>query len=279
MEICIRGLQKAFGHNGSQVPVLEDINLELGTGEFVSLVGPSGCGKSTLLHIIAGLDHADSGMITVDGRPVNGPGAERVAIFQDPSLFPWLTVRENVEFGLKVRGVPPAERRKRAFEYLRMVHLASFADHYPKQLSGGMRQRTAIARALALDPEILLMDEPFAALDAQTRLVLLQEVLDIWLKTRKTILFVSHSLEEALYVSDRIALMTAKPGHISGVFRIESGRPRDVNSPYLQSLHKRMMTHLEAEIAKVAREEMDSDWEYTLGRVPRRPDRDLGGGI
>jgi len=279
MEICIRGLQKAFGHNGSQVPVLEDINLELGTGEFVSLVGPSGCGKSTLLHIITGLDHADGGTITVDGRPVNGPGAERVAIFQDPSLFPWLTVRENVEFGLKVRGVPPAERRKRAFEYLRMVHLSSFADHYPKQLSGGMRQRTAIARALALDPEILLMDEPFAALDAQTRLVLLQEVLDIWLKTHKTILFVSHSLEEALYVSDRIALMTAKPGHISGVFQVESSRPRDVNSPYLQSLHKRMMTHLEAEIAKVAREEMDSDWEYTLGRVPRRPDRDLGGGI
>jgi sulfonate transport system ATP-binding protein len=279
MDICVRGLQKSFGHNSSQVPVLEDINLEIGTGEFVSLVGPSGCGKSTLLHIITGLDRADGGTITVDGRPVDGPGAERVAIFQDPSLFPWLTVRENVEFGLKVRGVPPAERRKRAFEYLRMVHLSSFADHYPKQLSGGMRQRTAIARALALDPEILLMDEPFAALDAQTRLVLLQEVLDIWLKTRKTILFVSHSLEEALYVSDRIALMTAKPGHISGVFRVESSRPRDVSSPYLQSLQKRMMTHLEAEIAKVAREEMDSDWEFTLGRVPRRPDRDLGGGI
>src|SRR5713226_3817055 len=231
MEICIRGLQKAFGHGGSQAPVLQDINLELGTGEFVSLVGPSGCGKSTLLHIIAGLDHADAGMIAVDGRPVDGPGAERVAIFQDPSLFPWLTVRENVEFGLKVRGVAPEERRKRAFEYLRMVHLARFADHYPKQLSGGMRQRTAIARALALDPEILLMDEPFAALDAQTRLVLLQEVLDIWLKTRQTILFVSHCLEEALYVSDRIALMTAKPGRISAVFRIESSRQRDGDSP------------------------------------------------
>jgi NitT/TauT family transport system ATP-binding protein len=279
MEICIRGLQKTFGHNGSEVPVLEDINLELGTGEFVSLVGPSGCGKSTLLHIVAGLDRADAGTITVDGQPVNGPGAERVAIFQDPSLFPWLTVRENVEIGLKVRGISPDERRKRAFEYLRMVHLSRFAEHYPKQLSGGMRQRTAIARALALDPQILLMDEPFAALDAQTRLVLLQEVEEIWQQTGKTVLFVSHSLEEALYVSDRIALMTAKPGHISGVFRIESSRPRDVSSPYLQSLQTRMMTHLEAEIAKVAREEMDSDWEFTLGRVPRRPDRDLGGGI
>src|SRR5439155_10103241 len=160
-DICIRGLQKTFGHNGSRMPVLQDINLELKAGEFVSLVGPSGCGKSTLLHIVAGLEPLDAGEVTVNGRAVRGPGTERVAIFQDPSLFPWLTVRENVEFGLKVRGVPPAERRKRAFEYLRMVHLASFADHYPKQLSGGMRQRTAIARALALDPEILLMDEPF----------------------------------------------------------------------------------------------------------------------
>jgi NitT/TauT family transport system ATP-binding protein len=279
MEISIRGLNKAFGHNGSQMPVLDDINLELATGEFVSLVGPSGCGKSTLLHIIAGLDRADGGEVLVAGRAVQGPGVERVAVFQDPSLFPWLTVRENVEFGLKVRGVPPAERRKRAFEYLRMVHLARFAEHLPKQLSGGMRQRASIARALALDPEILLMDEPFAALDAQTRLVLLQEVQEIWLQTRKTILFVTHNLEEALHLSDRIALMTAKPGRISGVFRVESSRPRDMSSPYLQSLHQRMMSHLEMEIAKVAQEEMDSDWEFTLGRVPRRPDRDLGGGI
>src|SRR5712691_7469364 len=251
MEIRIRGLQKAFGHNGSQVPVLEDINLELGAGEFVSLVGPSGCGKSTLLHIITGLDQADAGTITVDGRLVKGPGAERVAIFQDPSLFPWLTVRENVEFGLKVRGVPPAERRKRAFEYLRMVHLARFADLLPKELSGGMRQRASIARALVLDPQILLMDEPFAALDAQTRLVLIQEVQEIWLQTRKTIFFVSHNLDEALLLSDRIAMMTAKPGRISGVFPVESSRPRDISAPYHRALHERMMTHLEVEIARV----------------------------
>src|SRR5436309_14989716 len=147
MDICIRDLQKSFGPNGSRVPVLQDINLEVQSGEFVCLVGPSGCGKSTLLHIIAGLDRADDGKILVDGRAVNGPALERGAIFQDPSLFPWLTVRENVEFGLKVRGVPPAERQERAFHYLRMVHLARFADLLPKELSGGMRQRASIARA------------------------------------------------------------------------------------------------------------------------------------
>jgi sulfonate transport system ATP-binding protein len=285
VEICIRGLNKQFGHSPAArapdraVPVLEEINLDLASGEFVSLVGPSGCGKSTLLHIVAGLDHADSGKVLVNGRPVTGPGADRGVIFQDPSLFPWLTVRQNVEFGLRVRGVPPRERQQRAFDFLRMVHLARFADHFPKQLSGGMRQRAAIARALALDPAVLLMDEPFAALDAQTRLVLLQEVQEIWLKTRKTILFVSHNLEEALSVSDRIVLMTAKPGRVSGVFQIETSRPRDLSSPYLQSLHRRMMTHLETEIARVAREERDSDWELALGRLPDCPDRNLGHGI
>jgi NitT/TauT family transport system ATP-binding protein len=279
MDIRICDLQKSFGHNGSHAPVLQDINLELRTGEFLSLVGPSGCGKSTLLHIIAGLDRADSGQIMVGGKAVDGPGTERVAVFQDPSLFPWLTVRENVEFGLKVRGVPPGERRERAHQYLRMVHLARFAEHLPKQLSGGMKQRASIARALALDADILLMDEPFAALDAQTRMVLLQEVQEIWLKTRKTILFVTHNLDEALLLSDRIALMTAKPGRISGIVSVESSRPRSIGSAYHQALHDRMMAHLEVEIAKVAREEMDSDWEFTLGRVPARPDRDLGGGI
>jgi NitT/TauT family transport system ATP-binding protein len=279
MDICIRSLQKTFGHNGSWMPVLQDINLEVGTGEFVSLLGPTGCGKSTLLHIVAGLDRADSGQVLVNGRAINGPGVDRVAVFQDPSLFPWLTVRENVEFGLKVRGVPPDRRRETAFNYLRMVHLSRFADHYPKQLSGGMRQRASIARALALDPEILLMDEPFAAVDAQTRLVLVQEVQEIWVKTRKTILFVTHNLDEALFLSDRVALMSAKPGRIAGVFRVECSRPRDLSSPYLQALHERTMSHLEAEIAKVAREEMDSDWEFTLGRVPAAPGSELGGGI
>jgi NitT/TauT family transport system ATP-binding protein len=279
MNICIRNLQKAFGHNGVRTSALQDINLEVEDGEFVSLVGPSGCGKSTLLHIIAGLDRADAGEVLVGGRPVTGPGTERVAVFQDPSLFPWLTVRENVEFGLKVRGVPPAERRERAMNFLRMVHLSKFAAHLPKQLSGGMRQRASIARALALDARILLMDEPFAALDAQTRLVLLQEVQDIWLQTRKTIFFVTHNLDEALLLSDRIVLMTAKPGRISGIVPVESSRPRSLGAPYHQALHNRMMSHLEEEIARVAREEMDSDWEFTLGRVPARPDSDLGGGI
>src|SRR6266568_457173 len=230
MEICIRGLKKAFGHNGSQVPVLEDINLELGAGEFVSLVGPSGCGKSTLLHIITGLDQADAGTITVDGRLVKGPGAERVAIFQDPSLFPWLTVRENVEFGLKVRGVAPAERRRRAFEYLRMVHLASFSDHYPKQLSGGMRQRTAIARALALDPEILLMDEPFAALDAITREEMSRSLLEIWERTQKTIVLVTHSIDEAVLLSTEAHVMGLRPARIVETLRVELPQPRGAES-------------------------------------------------
>src|SRR5919198_1250213 len=192
MDIRICGLHKSFGHNGSRMLVLEDIDLEVREGEFVSLVGPSGCGKSTLLHIVAGLEQSDAGEVTVNGRRVSGPGAERVAVFQDPSLFPWLTVRENVEFGLKVRGVAPEERRKRAFEYLRMVHLSRFADHLPKQLSGGMRQRASIARALALDPEVLLMDEPFSALDAQTREGLYPQLVEVWERTGKTIVFVTH---------------------------------------------------------------------------------------
>jgi NitT/TauT family transport system ATP-binding protein len=202
-----------------------------------------------------------------------------VAVFQDPSLFPWLTVRENVEFGLRVRGVPKRERAERAMQYLKMVHLGRFATLFPKQLSGGMRQRAAIARALALDPEILLMDEPFAALDAQTRHILIQEVQEIWQSTRKTVVFVTHNLDEALLLSDVIVLLTAKPGMVSLVHRVESYHPRDMRDPYLIGLHEKVMAHLETEIAKVAQAEMDLDWQPTMGRLSGKPDYYLGDSI
>lgn len=274
--IALRRVSKQYG-NGTLA--LKEIDLEVAEGGFVSIVGPSGCGKSTLLHLVAGLDPAYTGTIEVYGQPVTGPGPDRVAVFQDPSLFPWLTVRENVEFGLKVRGVPRKERQERAMEYLKMVHLARFAGMFPKQLSGGMRQRAALARALALDPRMLLMDEPFAALDAQTRHVLIGELRRIWQQTRKTILFVTHNLEEALLLSDTLVLMTARPGTISLTHAVDSYHPRDLSDPYLASLHRKIMAHLEAEIARVMREEMDVDWEYQVGRVPPGVDSMLGDGI
>jgi NitT/TauT family transport system ATP-binding protein len=258
---------------------LKQIDLQVSEGEFVSLVGPSGCGKSTLLHLIAGLDQPDDGAITAHGQPVVGPGPDRVAVFQDPSLFPWLTVRENVEFGLKVAGVPRKDREERAMAYLQMVHLARFAGMFPKQLSGGMRQRAAIARALALDPRMLLMDEPFAALDAQTRHVLIGELRRIWEQTRKTIVFVTHNLEEALLLSDMVVVMTARPGTISLTHRIDSYHPRDLADPYLTALHRKVMAHLESEIARVMREEMDVDWEYQVGRVSPGADCYMGDNI
>jgi NitT/TauT family transport system ATP-binding protein len=258
---------------------LKEIDLDVAEGEFISIVGPSGCGKSTLLHLIAGLDRADAGSVIVHGEPVTGPGPDRVAVFQDPSLFPWLTVRENVEFGLKVARVPRKEREERAMQYLKMVHLARFAGMFPKQLSGGMRQRAAIARALALDPRMLLMDEPFAALDAQTRHVLIGELRQIWQQTRKTIVFVTHNLEEALLLSDTIVLMTARPGTISLIHAIDTYHPRNLADPYLASLHRKVMAHLEAEIARVMREEMDVDWEYQVGRVSPGADSYLGDNI
>lgn len=275
----IKGVSKVFGKNGRSVQALAPVNLHVKEGQFVSLVGPSGCGKSTLLNIVAGLEKADTGTLHLEGTPLNGPGVDRVVVFQESALFPWLTARQNVEFGLKMAGVSKAERSQTARTYLKMVHLSRFADAYPHELSGGMRQRVAIARALAMNPKILLMDEPFAALDAQTRALLHEELTNIWALTRKTIIFVTHNVREAVYLSDRILIISARPGCIKDDYVISAPRPRDLSEPGLAHIEKQIMESLRVEIEKVVQNELDADWNSEKSRLLPAADSDLGGGI
>src|SRR5438309_7577837 len=211
---------------GERLLALDRINLQVKAGEFLCIVGPSGCGKSTLLHLIAGLQAQTSGQILVDGNPIQGPGTDRIMIFQEHALFPWLTVGQNVEFGMKMKGIPKAERQEKTRYYLRLVHLAKFEKSYIHQLSGGMRQRVAIARALATEPDALLMDEPFAALDAQTRDLLHDELERIWSETGRTIIFVTHNVREAIRLGDRVVLLTFRPGRVKNDFAVNLPRPR-----------------------------------------------------
>lgn len=223
-----RGVGKSYGTTN----VLDGFDLRIKTGEFLSLLGPSGCGKSTFLNILAGLDTYDRGAVLLDGKRVTGVNKNVGVVFQGYALFPWLTAQKNVEVGLKIRGVPKAERRERAAQVLKTVGLSAAADRLPHQLSGGMRQRAAIARVLAYEPEVLVFDEPFAALDAQTREFLQGELLRIWESgpTKKTILFVTHSIDEAIFLSDRIAVMTSAPGSVTEIIDVELPRPRDEES-------------------------------------------------
>ncbi|WP_090985061.1 ABC transporter ATP-binding protein [Paenibacillus sp. CF384] len=202
------------------VSALQNINLEVKQGEFMVIVGPSGCGKSTLLDLLAGLTTPNSGQILMDGKPIKGPNLERGIVFQQYALFPWKTALANVEFGLETKGVPRKERREIARKYIYLVGLAGFENRYPHELSGGMKQRIAIARSLAYDPEVLLMDEPFAALDAQTRETLQTELLRIWEATKKTIIFITHGIEEAVYLGQRVAVMTSRPGRIKQIIDV-----------------------------------------------------------
>ena len=278
MSVVLEGVSKGYSHNATSIEALQDISLAIEDGELVCLVGPSGCGKSTLIHLIAGLEQPSRGRILVDGVPVTGPGKDRVVVFQEAALFPWLTVRGNVEFGLKMLGVPPRQRREKSTEYLRMVHLTRFADSYPHQLSGGMKQRVAIARALAMDPKILLMDEPFAALDAQTRHLLHEELLEIWMKTRKTIFFVTHNVREATVLGDKVLTISARPGRIKKGYRIELPRPRRESDPHLIVIQQRILLGLQEEIAKVVK---DEDLDYLVrkeGTAATGP-RDVGSSI
>ncbi|HEY7317074.1 MAG TPA: ABC transporter ATP-binding protein [Candidatus Binatia bacterium] len=213
--------------NREPVNALNNFTIEVARGEFVSIVGPSGCGKSTFLNIVLGLIKPDTGEIRLDGTPVTGPSQERAMVFQEFGLLPWRTVAANVELGLELKGVAAAERAGRATELIKLVGLGGFERHYPHELSGGMKQRVGLARALATEPEVLLMDEPFAALDAQTRDLMQAELLDIWERTKKTVLFVTHSIEEAAYLSDRVIVMTARPGRTKSVLKINLPRPRD----------------------------------------------------
>jgi NitT/TauT family transport system ATP-binding protein len=250
--LTISDVHKRYGGDGAEVVALTDIDLEIDNGEFVSLLGPSGCGKSTLLKIIAGLLPASRGRIAIKGSPVTAPGAERAVVFQDYALFPWMTVEANVAFGLEARGVPAARRRQIATELLDVVGLGDFAGRFPHHLSGGMKQRVSIARALAVDPEILLMDEPFGALDAQTRSLMQEQLLDLWRRYRKTVVFVTHAIDEAIYLSDRIVVMTARPGRIKAVIDVREARPRDMTAPAMAELQRRVRAVLGEEINRAA---------------------------
>lgn len=226
-KIEISGLSKIYkGRNGDTI-ALQNTDLTIKNNEFVCVVGPSGCGKTTLLNIIGGLEAATSGSVRVDGKEVNGPGRERGVVFQQYALFPWKTVLKNVEFGLKLRGLNQKERKEKAESYLELVGLKDFAHAYPKELSGGMKQRVAIARAYAVEPEVLLMDEPFGALDAQTRAQLQEELLKTWQKQKKTCFFITHDVEEAVILAQRVIIMSARPGRIKEIIDVDIPYPRD----------------------------------------------------
>jgi NitT/TauT family transport system ATP-binding protein len=255
-QLELRNISKIFAQDNGAVKALSDINLNINEGEFVCFVGPSGCGKTTLLNIIGGLERPDGGEVILDGRPVTDTGPDRTMVFQEGALFPWLKVIENVEFGLKVAGVPKEKRRERAMHYLDMMQLTKFADAYTYQLSGGMKQRVAIARSLVMDPEILLMDEPFAALDAQTRDLLLVELQLIWQRTRKTIVFVTHNITESVCLGDRVVVFTHRPAKIKSEFRIDYRRPRLVEDSNLQAYSSTILKELKSELAAAMKEEM-----------------------
>ena len=247
--LTVRGVTKRFAVGDDEVEALAPVDLTIPQGEFVCLIGASGCGKSTLLRIIAGFEEPTTGEASIDGNTITGPGSDRGMVFQDYALFPWMTVRENISFGPRQRQLPRAEIDKTTDEFVRMVGLTPFADRYPSQLSGGMKQRVAIARVLANNANILLMDEPFGALDALTREQLQHELLQIWTRTGVTTIFVTHSVEEAVLLADRVLVMSAGPGRIDSDFRIELARPRDVSSPEFNALRRDIAQRLTSHVA------------------------------
>lgn len=257
-KLAARGVNKSFrGARGRSTTALTDIDLDVAPGEFVCLIGPSGCGKSTLLNLFAGLDRPDSGRVLMDGRPLSGPGPDRAVLFQEPALFPWMSVGDNVEFALKLIGVPAGERRELAMSWLGKVHLGRFAGAQPHELSGGMRQRAALARALACRPQVLLADEPFAALDAQTREILQDELQRVWTETRNTFVFVTHNVREAVFLADRVVLMSAPPGTLVAEHRITAPRPRQFEDVLLSKVVVDIHDHLVREVQKVVARESD----------------------
>ena len=245
-----KNIVKYFKHDSHKLKALGGVNLKVEAGDFVCLVGPSGCGKSTFLRIVAGLESPDDGQIMFDGRPVTETGPERIMVFQEGALFPWLKVQDNVEFGLKMAGIPKEERSKISNRYLDMMQLTKFADSYTYQLSTGMKQRVAIARALVMDPDVLLMDEPFAALDAQTRDLLLVEMQLIWEKTKKTILFVTHNVAEAAVLGTKVAIFSNRPSVIKKEVDNNFPRPRVTEDESLLKFQQDILTELRPEVKK-----------------------------
>jgi NitT/TauT family transport system ATP-binding protein len=276
--LVIDRLHKNFDR--SNVPAITDVSLTLESGEFVVVVGPSGCGKSTLLNIVAGMVNADSGTVTLDGRPVRAPGPDRAMVFQDHGLFPWLTAGQNIEFGLKMAGLSVEDRRARVADALKMVHLTRSSGKLIHELSGGMRQRVAIARALVMDPAVLLMDEPFAALDAQTRTLLHQQLQELWVQTKKTILFVTHSVGEAVRLADRIIVLHAHPGRIRREVRVNLPHPRNVDGREIADLIHLVRREIEDEVNRANAQQADADhWKPEAPADLGSTVGDMGGGI
>jgi ABC-type nitrate/sulfonate/bicarbonate transport system ATPase subunit len=248
--IIMRALRKRFIDIARQEEViaLDGIDLDIADNEFLTVLGPSGCGKTTLLNIVASFESASSGEVLLDGDAVRKPGPDRGVVFQEYALFPWLTVQQNIEFGLRERGMPKSARRERVRRQIASVGLSGFEQRYPQELSGGMRQRVALARVLINDPKILLMDEPFAALDAQTRSMMQQELLSVWSAERRTAVFITHNIEEAVLLGDRVVVMTARPGRIKEIVPIDLPRPRDVTSAEFNAIRRRITALLEDEV-------------------------------
>ena len=248
-QLAIRGVTKRFAVGDDEIEALAPIDATIDESQFVCLIGASGCGKSTLLRIVAGFEEPTTGRVSSAGKPITGPGSDRGMVFQDYALFPWMTVRQNISFGPRQQGLPPRQIAETTDEFVRLVGLERFADRYPSQLSGGMKQRVAIARVLANNANILLMDEPFGALDALTREQLQRELLQIWNRTGVTIIFVTHSVEEAVLLADRVLVMSAGPGRIENDIRIELPRPRDVSSPEFNAVRRDVARRLTSHLA------------------------------
>lgn len=256
--INIMHLSKAFTKERRRIIALDDFGLEVREGEFVCLLGPSGCGKTTVLRIVAGLETKSGGSVNVEGKEVRDAGPDRGMVFQEFALFPWRTVRKNIEFGLEVKHVPEAKRADVSKNLIELVGLKGFEDAHPRELSGGMKQRVAIARALANDPEVLLMDEPFGSLDAQTRNLMQKELLRIWSARKKTVLFVTHSVEEAVFLADRIVVMTARPGKVREIIDVPLSRPRDRTSREFIAIRSKVLGELEEEFEKARAGELSN---------------------
>ena len=259
MNLELRDISKSFTTRNGSVQALRNVSLAVSAGEFVCIIGPSGCGKSTLLNLIAGLENPDKGEILLDGKSVDRPGPDRTLMFQEAALFPWLTVKANVQFGLSAKKMSREKREALSDEFLRLCHLSKFKNSYVHQLSGGMRQRVALARALVLNPRMLLMDEPFAFLDAQTRELLQSQLQMLWSLTHKAIIFVTHNVREAVCLGDRVLVMTARPGTFKKELRVDIPRPRHLSNIELIRLSNLLTQELRGEIQKIMCEEYDDE--------------------
>lgn len=279
LSLVIEGISKKYKKDNTELEILRSIDLTVKDGEFVCVLGPSGCGKSTLLNIIAGFEKPSSGRVVLDGKEVSSPGPDRAVVFQENALFPWLKVIENVEFGMKVSGVPKYVRREKALKYLKMMNLTKFKDAFVSELSGGMKQRVSIARALCLDSNILLMDEPFSALDSQSRDILRTETQKIWWNTKKTIVFITHSIEEAVVLADRVILMPASPESEKKEFRVQLARPRKIDSIDVTYMVSSIMKEFKKEVQKVAKAEFDEGWDLEQDSVLYDNDSNMGIGL